>query len=126
MAANCKVAPTLMDGFVGAMLMETSAGWTFSVVAPEILPRIALIDEVPGATPVARPPLLIAATRVLDELQVTLEVIVFVVPSVYVPLATNGTVPPAAIVGLAGVTPMETSAGAETVSVVEPGTVPDV
>jgi hypothetical protein len=107
------------------MLMETRAGCTFNVAVSKTLPMVALIVEVPGVMPVESPPLLIAATAVLDELQVTLVVIVFVLLSVYVPVTTNCCVPPVTIVGIVGVTRMVTSAGAATVSVVEREMLPD-
>ncbi len=51
------------------------------VVLPEILPEVAVMVAVPGATAVARPLLLTDATPVLEELQVTRAVISRLVPS---------------------------------------------
>jgi len=65
--------------------------------------------EVPSATAVARPLLLIVATDVLDELQVACVVMSWLVPSEYVPEAANCWVPPTGRLGLAGVTDIETS-----------------
>ena len=48
---------------------------TVRVVFPEILPEMAVIVAVPAATAVARPLLLTVATAVLEEVQVTCEVI---------------------------------------------------
>lgn len=42
---------------------------------PDILPALAVMVEVPTATAVTRPLLLTVATDVLDEIQVTWEVI---------------------------------------------------
>jgi hypothetical protein len=44
-------------------------------VLPDILPALAVMVEVPTATAVTRPLLLTVATDVLDEIQVTWEVI---------------------------------------------------
>jgi hypothetical protein len=50
-------------------------------VLPEILPEVAVMFAVPGATAAARPLLLIVATPVLEEVQVTRGVISWVEPS---------------------------------------------
>ena len=50
---------------------------------------MAVMVVVPAATVVARPALLIVATEVLDELQATVVVISWVVPSKNVPVAVN-------------------------------------
>lgn len=76
MAANCRVVPRAMLGFVGVTAMDTRvAGVTVRVVGPEMLPEAAVIVDVPTATGVAFPlepaALLMAATDVADELQVT-------------------------------------------------------
>jgi len=42
-----------------------------NVPVPAIVPDVAVIVTVPAATPVATPPLLIVATAVFDELQLT-------------------------------------------------------
>src|SRR5208282_6636110 len=55
-----------------------------------------------------------------DELHIAVLVRFCVLPSLYVPVAVNCCVVPAAIEGFAGVTAIETSVGAVTVSVVEP------
>ena len=57
------------------------------------------------------------ATLLFDELQVTVEVRLFVVPSENVPVAVNCSRKPVLTVGLLGVTSMETSATGVTVSV---------
>ena len=62
---------------------------TVRVVFPVILPEVAVMVVVPAATVVARPALLIVATEVLDELQATVVVISWVVPSKNVPVAVN-------------------------------------
>jgi hypothetical protein len=65
-----------MLGLVGVIAMETSvAAVMVIVVDPEMLPDVTLIVVEPAATDVARPleprALLIVATLVLEELQVT-------------------------------------------------------
>jgi hypothetical protein len=66
-----------IPGLVGVIATETSVAEVMvSVVDPEMLPDVALIVVEPAATAVARPldpveELLIVATLVLDDLQVT-------------------------------------------------------
>jgi hypothetical protein len=76
--------------------------------------------EVPTATAVTRPLLLTVATDVLDEIQVTWEVISWVVPSANVPVAANCCVPCGDMPGLAGVMEMEDRVAEETVRGVLP------
>ncbi len=76
MAANCLVVPFAMLGLAGVIARETSvAAVTVRVVDPDMLPDVAVIDVEPAATGVATPlepaELLIVATPVLEELQVT-------------------------------------------------------
>src|ERR1051325_4022368 len=80
---------------------------------------------VPSAFEVARPPLPITARFVSEEVHVTVSVTFWLLLSVYVPVAVNCCVNPATTEGFAGVTAIETSLGAVTVSVVEPLTVPE-
>ena len=74
----------------------------------------------------ANPELLIVAILVADDVQVAVEVRFCVLLSVYVPVAVNCWVDPFGTDGFAGVTAIETKAGAVTVNVVEPFTDPDV
>jgi hypothetical protein len=109
-AANCLVFPAGMLGLAGVTDMEDGvAGVTVRVVFPEILHKVAVMVAVPDATAVARPLLFTVATDVLDDLQVTCVVISWLVPSEYIPEATNCFVTPAGMLGLAGVTDMEVS-----------------
>ena len=79
-----------MLGLAGVMDMEVRvAGLTVRVVFPEILPELAVMVALPAEAPVARPPLLTIATEALDELQATWVVILYFVPSEYVPEAAN-------------------------------------
>jgi len=108
--------------------MDFKLGCTVSVVDPFTLPRVALIVVEPEPTLVASPfepaVLLIVATPVADELQVTVVVMFCVLLSEYVPVAVNCSVCPCVIVGLAGVTAIEVKVGGGrlTVSLVDPKT----
>jgi len=126
-AANCCVSPASTTGFAGVTAMEaTTGGSTVSVVLPVMLPEVAEMVGVPAAWLVARPPTAIVAATVLLDAQVAVEVRFCVEPSVYVPVAVNCSVSPAGTLGFAGVTAIETSAAAFTVSVVVPLMLPEV
>jgi hypothetical protein len=84
MAENCRVIPTGILGLVGVTDMEDKdAEITVRTVLPKEGPvekllgmvEVAVMVVIPGARAVARPLLLTVATDVLDELQVTCEVI---------------------------------------------------
>jgi hypothetical protein len=60
---------------------------TVKVVEPETEPEVAEIVEVPVATALASPDVLIVATEVLEEVQVTDEVMSCVLLLEYVPVA---------------------------------------
>src|SRR6266436_3898499 len=121
-----------MLGFVGVTAIEVRvAAVTVSVVFPETSPKVAVIVMgPPAATDVAKPcdppALLIVATAVLDELQVTWVVRSCVVLSLKVPVAVNCRVVPFAILGVVGVTVIVDRFAAVTVSVVLPETPPKV
>src|SRR5207249_3389077 len=76
-AVNCRVGRIAMLGLVGITAIGVRvAAVTVSVVCPEAAPKVAVIVMgPPAATDVAKPcdppALLIVATAVLDELQVT-------------------------------------------------------
>ena len=95
----------------------------------ETLPDIAVILVVPALTPLASPfepaALLMVATAVLVELQVTVVVRFCVELSEYVPVAVNCWVAVAAMLGFAGVTDRDTSVAGVIVSVAVPETVPE-
>ena len=81
-AVNCWLLPVVIEAFAGVTAIETSdAAVTESVVDPQILPTLALMVVLPVATPVARPAGEIAATLVVDEFQVAVEVKSMVLPS---------------------------------------------
>ena len=76
MAVNCLVVPLAIEAVEGVTESETSvAAVTVRLVEFEIFPDVAVIAVEPAATAVARPlepaALLIVATPVLEELQVT-------------------------------------------------------
>lgn len=96
------------------------AAVTVRSVEPEIVPRVAEIFDEPTLTEVASPALLIVATPVVAEAQVTELVILSVLPSEYVPVAVNGCVVPNAIDGFGGVTAIEVSVRVLTVRIVVP------
>ena len=106
--------------------MDTSvAGVTESVVDPTMLPDAAVIVVNPEAIAVANPLLiLMVATPVLDELQITDAARSCVVLSVKVPVAVNCLVVPLAMLGLTGETAMDTSVAGVTVRVVVPAMFP--
>ena len=86
MAVNCLVAPRVVPGLVGVTWIETSvAAVTVREVLPKIDPDVAVITGEPETKASARPfepaALLIVATPVLFELQVTNAVISWVDPS---------------------------------------------
>ena len=80
----------------------------------------------PGAIPLANPPVVMVATPGLSEVQVT-ELVRFCVElSEKVPVAVNCSEVPFAIERLGAVTVIDTSAAAVTVKVAEPATFPDI
>jgi hypothetical protein len=124
-AVNCCVAATRMEGFAGVTAIEDStAAVTVSVVDPTTLPLVALIVDVPIFRVVAKPAALIVATVVVADAHVTVPVTSCVELSLNVPVAVNCCVFPAGTDGFAGVTAIDDSVAAVTVSVVDPTTLP--
>ena len=110
MAASCWAFPAGTLTVSGVTDTEDNVAAVTVRVAVPVLPlKAAVMVEEPAATPVARPLPLIVATVAFDELQVTCAVISRLVPSEYVPEAANCLVTPIGMLGLAGVTDMETS-----------------
>jgi dsRNA-specific ribonuclease len=60
-----------MEALAGATVIDNRTEATVRVVEPLIDPEVTSIVLLPVATPVAKPALVIVATVVLDELQVT-------------------------------------------------------
>ncbi len=108
-AESCSVEPSPMVGFEGVTAMDVSA-FTVKVLEPET-PRVALMVAEPAATAVALPrepeALLMVATALFDELQVTNVVKSWTKPSENVPVAVNCWVEPTTALGPAGVTVMD-------------------
>lgn len=116
---------------VGVIAIDTRvAGVTLSGAEPETLPRVALTVVEPCDAEVARPlepeTLLMLATAVEDDVQVTCELRFWVDPSVYVPVAVNCCWVPSAMLPLGGVTAIDTRVAAVTVSGASPMTLPCV
>jgi hypothetical protein len=115
------------EGFAGVTAIDCNvAAVTVRVAVPVTEPDFAVMEELPAETAVARPAALMVATAGAAEAQVTLAVRFCVLLSVNVPVAVNCCVSPLATDGLAGVTAMDCSAAAVTVSVVDPETIPEV
>ena len=87
----------MLTAGIGVMAIELSTATTVSVTTGLVIPvalSLAVIMVVPLWTPVAKPALLMVAFAGVDELQVTDVVRFWVVPSVKVPVAVNGSVAP--------------------------------
>jgi hypothetical protein len=77
-----RVVPKANDGLAGVTAIETKSGDpTVSIAVPVIKPEVAVIVAVPTLAPVAKPPAAIVAIGVADELQVTVLVRFWVLPS---------------------------------------------
>jgi hypothetical protein len=99
---------------------------TVRVVEPLTDPDAAVMVAVPFATLVARPWPLMVATAAEEEVQSTELVMSCVLESLKVPVAENCFVVPTAMLEFAGVTAIDTSVAAVTVSDAVPLTDPDV
>jgi len=100
------------------------------VADPLTEPELTLIVVVPALRVLASPAVialsLIVATEAVAELQCPPAFRFCVVPSENVPVAVNGWVVPRAIVAVGGLTAIETSVAAVTVSSLDPLTAPKV
>lgn len=112
-ALNCWVVPTAMLWLAGVTAIDASAA-VVNTVEPKMLPEVAVMVVEPMARAVTRPESLMAATPVSDELHVTNAVRSWVEPFEKVPVALNCWVVPTAMLGLAGVTAMDTNIGGVT------------
>jgi len=97
---------------------------TVNVIEPLTGPELAVIVVIPCLAVLASPWLLMVATAVSEEFQLTEEVSSLVLPSVNVPVALNCCFVPSGMEGLRGVTPRDTKTGGATARVVEPLTDP--
>ena len=124
-ALNCCEVPSAILGFTGVTLMETRVtAVTVSDVEPETVPDVAVIEVAPTAWEVADPfellSLLMVATEVSEELQMTDAVRSCMVLSEKRPVALNCCKLPSAMLGFAGDTSIEIKVAPVTVSEVEP------
>jgi hypothetical protein len=72
-AVNCCVFPAGIEGFAGVTAIDTSVAFvTVSVVDPTTPPLVALIEELPAFSAVAKPPAVIVATVGVPEAQTAL------------------------------------------------------
>ncbi len=79
-ALYCTVIPAFVVWSAGAIVIATKVGVTVRVVAPDVLPDVAVIVVIPAETADASPELLIVAIFVADDDQAT-DVSVFWLPS---------------------------------------------
>jgi hypothetical protein len=118
---NCCSNPRGTVGEAGVIAIDESVAFvTVRLVDPEIEPEVAVIVAVPAVRPLARPAVVMLAMLPATALQVTELVRFCVEPSLKVPVAVNCSVTPIGTEGLAGVTAIEESDAAVTVSIVEP------
>jgi hypothetical protein len=126
-AVNCCVRPFATEGLAGVTAIDCSVAAVTVITVEPVLPDcVALIEEVPVAAAVAKPPAAIVATLGVAETHVTVLVRFCVLPSLKVPVAVNCCVRPLATEGFAGATAIDCNVAAITVSVVLPLTAPDV
>ena len=94
-AVNCCEFPSVMLEFAGVTAIEVSVAFvTASAAVPRCPAKLAEIIVLPGAIPVATPPLLepfpTVAAEGDEEVQFTVDVRSSGVPSANIPVATNG------------------------------------
>ena len=107
-AVNVTDAPKLEGFALDVIVVAVLPDGTVSVVEPVMMPTVAEMLAVPDATPVARPVALpTVATLVALELQLAVVVTDLVLLSLYVAVAVNCWLLPAATVGFTGVTAMD-------------------
>lgn len=93
--------------------MDTKVWVTLKLIEPVMTSSVAIILTCPAVTAVTNPDLLTAAIPADEELQLTLEVTFFVLPSLYFAVAVSCSLWPAVIDPLAEVTAIETNDGVE-------------
>lgn len=125
MAVNCCLTPTGSVGLVGETAIETTtADETINKVLPVLPPKVAAMVVGPTARPLARPiepaALLMLALLVSEELHTACVVTGCVVESVKIAIAVNCCVRPTGSDVLVGLTAIENSTAAVTVSPVVP------
>ena len=125
---NCCDVPRTMLGITGVMSMACStAEVTVRVVPPDFPNKAALMKVEPTVTAEARPLLVpMDAKAGSVELHAACVVRSWTVLSVKIPVAVNCWLLPSAMLGLDGITPIDTSAADVIVRVVLPEIVPDI
>lgn len=105
------VPPTKTPAVAGVTAIDASVAMavTFNVAVPVLPLRLAVMVELPAAIPVATPLGNMEPIKGLAEVHVTVLVISALVPLLKVPVATNGWVAPTTMLGIAGVTAIDTS-----------------
>jgi hypothetical protein len=114
MAVSCSAAPavTKEDGAVTAIELKVAGpAVTERFIEPASVPCVAVIVTVPGFNPVIEPEELTDATGAEDVVQVTCDVKIAVLLSLYVPLAVNCRAEPASTEFAEAVTLMDTNVG---------------
>ena len=125
-ATNLIDVRTAIRGLAGLIVIPTRCAVdTVSPVEPLTVLKVAVIVEVPGATLVTSPALLIVATAGVEELHSTDPVMSCVLLSLNVPVAANCDVVPVDIDPFAGVTASDTRLAPVTVRDAVPVTDPD-
>ena len=122
---NCGLVKFATVKLAGVTAIETNGFVMVSAALPETEPEVAVMVTLPGATPLARPPVPIEAIRLFDDCQVAVAVKSLVLASANVPMAVYCCVALGAMEAAGGVTAMETS-GLVTVSTAIPEIAPNV
>src|ERR1700730_18332458 len=114
-----------MEAVAGVTESEVkTAAVTVNVPEPLTAPDCAVIVAVPWAKLVASPPFLTVATAVADEVHWALLLMFCLVPLLYVPVAVNCWLLPAAMEAFVGVTESEVNTAGVTVKATDPLIVP--
>jgi len=119
---------TAIEGVPGVTARDAKfAAFTVNCVVPLMEPETAMIVTVPSFKPVARPLTVMDAIVGAEEVQATVFVMSWLVPSLNVPVAVYCCCTPSGMVIMSGVTAMEVSVALVTVNVaVFDVTVPEV
>jgi hypothetical protein len=109
---NCWLLPRTMLAVAGVTANEVSTGGiTVRLEDPEIKPDVAMTIATPGLMPVATPVLVTLAMAGALEVHVTELVMVCLLPSLNVPVATNACVAPGRTEVEAGATAIDDKTG---------------
>jgi hypothetical protein len=127
LALNCCVVPRGIDEASGEIVIDSSTvEVTVKVAVPVTLPEDATMRVSPGAIVRAIPDSSMVATAGELELHATTLVRIFVVESLYTPVAVYCWSVAGAMLQFAGLTVMDTNTAGLTVNTVEPETDPKV